>query len=302
MDTPLKVILEKQLSSIHCDIEPQKFEYILTKEEEEAVVRNKIEQLKKGAAWRMWNKGLPTSSIEGKILETDWDSLFDKDFILQEANKRKHFLLQDNEFIKKENERQNKEFEELKIQCDANYMFNLLSKTSFYKYGKKILVTGDTSKLIKVVCFFLGNDKRFEDEFGYSFKKGLWIRGVSGLGKTYLLTCLKDNLIKPINIYSMIDITKEISNEGNFNVDYSKIVYLDDVGSEDLNVKHYGTDVNFFKNFIESYYLNSNRFDRLIVSTNNNFSEIENRYGFRVKSRIKDMFNVVDVTGKDLRG
>jgi hypothetical protein len=29
---------------------------------------------------------------------------------------------------------------------------------------------------------------------------------------------------------------------------------------------------------------------------------MEEKYGFRVRSRIKDMFNIVDVNGEDMRG
>ena len=50
------------------------------------------------------------------------------------------------------------------------------------------------------------------------------------------------------------------------------------------------------------YYLKNKPFNKLIISTNNNFDEIESKYGFRVRSRIKDMFNIIDVRGKDMRG
>ena len=43
-------------------------------------------------------------------------------------------------------------------------------------------------------------------------------------------------------------------------------------------------------------------FNKLIISTNNSFDELESKYGFRVRSRLKDMFNIIDVDGKDLRG
>jgi len=79
-------------------------------------------------------------------------------------------------------------------------------------------------------------------------------------------------------------------------------LYLDDVGTEEPIVNHYGTKINWFKNFIEMYYLKNKPFNKLIISTNNSFDEIESKYGFRVRSRIKDMFNIIDVQGKDMRG
>lgn len=291
--------MEKKSFSISSDDE---FEYILTKQEEEIVLRNHIEQLKKNYVWRMWDKGKKLGDIEKYLAETNWNSFFVREEVLRKANERKHFELQNRKMIQEQKEVDRKEFEELKLQCDAKFMFNLMAKTSLYTYGKKLIVDNDTSRLIKTICFFLGNDKRFVSELGFDFKKGLWLRGICGTGKTYLLTCVKDNPLKPINIYSMVDVTREMISEGSFEIDYRKLIYLDDVGTEDVNAKHFGSDVNFFADFIQSYYLNSKRFDRLIISTNNSFSEIEKLYGVRVKSRIKDMFNIVDVTGKDLRG
>jgi DNA replication protein DnaC len=97
----------------------------------------------------------------------------------------------------------------------------------------------------------------------------------------------------------MIDISDEVREYGGFQAK-GKVVYLDDVGSEET-VNHYGSKINWFKEFLESYYLNSTDFSRLILSTNCNFDQIQEKYGFRVRSRMKEMFNIIDVKGKDLR-
>jgi DNA replication protein DnaC len=97
----------------------------------------------------------------------------------------------------------------------------------------------------------------------------------------------------------MIDISDEVREYGGFQAK-GKVVYLDDVGSEET-VNHYGSKINWFKEFLESYYLNSTDFSRLIISTNCNFDQIQEKYEFRVRSRMKEMFNIIDVKGKDLR-
>jgi hypothetical protein len=300
METTLKQQLGKKYTLTNR--EEKELEYILTPEEEESVIRNKIEQEKKHLIWKMWDKGAKEGDIAIKLSEVNLEGNLNRDVTLREANKRKHFEIQSKEIAKNERQKEIDRWNELKLQCDANYMFNLMAKTSLHKLGKKLIVNSETTPLIKIICFFLSNDERFEKELGYGFNKGLWIRGTVGLGKTYLFSCVKDNLLKPINIYSMIDISQDVKEDGDFTIDYSKLVYLDDVGSESHVVKHYGTDINFFKNFIETYYLNTTKFNRLIISTNNSFSEIENKYGFRVRSRVKDMFNIIDILGKDLRG
>ena len=180
-----------------------------------------------------------------------------------------------------------------------------MAHSSQQVFGKTLIVNESNKALITAICFFLSNDARFETELGLSFKKGLLIRGISGLGKTFLITCVKDNLLNPVAIFSMLDIAEKIKDEGSFNIRFKKdrIIYLDDVGTEESTINHFGTKINFFKNFLETFYMHHPQdFNRLIISTNSNFNEIEEKYGFRVRSRVKDMFNIIDIKGEDLRG
>jgi hypothetical protein len=159
-----------------------------------------------------------------------------------------------------------------------------------------------TERLIKSMCYFLSEDKRFETELGNDFNKGILIRGVSGLGKTFIPKCLSENEFKPISIYSTIEISNICREEGEFKPCFKSILYLDDVGTEQTPVLHYGTKINWIKDFIEMYYLKSTSFNKLIISTNFSFNELEEKYGFRFRSRVKEMFNIVDVSGTDMRG
>jgi len=79
------------------------------------------------------------------------------------------------------------------------------------------------------------------------------------------------------------------------------MIYLDDVGSESTPVKHYGTDIHWFKDFIEVWYAKKHPFNKLIISTNLSKKQIEEKYGYRVRSRMEEMFNIIDVNGEDLR-
>ena len=137
---------------------------------------------------------------------------------------------------------------------------------------------------------------------GFSLKKGLLIRGICGIGKTHTIRCVAANELHPIFMASMLEICDEVRIRGDYELPFFNKLYLDDVGSEEPNVKHFGTNINWFKDFLELYYSKNRPFRNLMISTNNSFSEIEAKYGFRVRSRVKDMFNVVDVTGIDLRG
>ncbi len=175
--------------------------------------------------------------------------------------------------------------------------------------GKKLLETPDKLPLIKALCFRLANDPRYETELGYSFRKGLIVRGAPGIGKTYLPKLLSDNPVCNIQVITMPKIIASVMACGTFtgmNFGDHKIVYFDDIGTEHENgqgmVKYMGTPINWFKTYIEEYYANyPNHFNRLMFSTNDNFDQMEAKYGFRVRSRLSEMFNVIDVAGQDLR-
>lgn len=279
-------------------------EYVLTKEEEDNAIAYEIQQAKNLFQYKHLNNGEKLDDIKLKIALTDWKAEINSDEILKRYNANK---LRDI-WIKESADREKKEKEiadkSLKEKHTAKYFYNLMAWTSKNIYGRDLLFIEQTKPLITALCFFLSKDERFETELGYSLKKGLLIRGISGLGKTFLAKCISKNDYQPIAIISMLAIEKIIKKEGEYDLTFKPkgIIYLDDVGTEEATVNHYGTKVNFFKNYAELFYLENQTYNKLIVSTNNSFDEIEARYGFRVRSRIKDMFNIIDIDGQDLRG
>lgn len=286
------------------DYEPEEEPYILTEEEEERLLWNALDAAKKHIAWKMRGVLKTEEEILLKLSQINWDEKIDREEILKRGNMLKHHELWQKDQRKKEKEEKISKQKELEEQWTAKRMYQLMSWTSQQVYGKKLLVNNDNKRLITVLCYFLSRDKKFETEFGYDLKKGLLIRGATGLGKTYLTQCLENNELNPILILSMLDITNQVKEDGDYQIiaGNKKVIYLDDVGTEEPIVNHYGTKRMFFKNFIETVYLNNRVFNWLILSTNLNFKGMEEPYGFRVVSRMRDMFNVVDITGKDMRG
>ncbi len=284
-------------------------EYILTKEEEDRLVRNEIDAQKKLIAWKMRQALSTADEIDLRLSKMNWDDRIDRKSMFDRANSVKHYGIWEKQQREKEKEEIAKKQKELKEQWTAKRMYHHMAWVSENQYGKKLVVKDekrghDFTKFITALCFFVARDERFETELGYSLNKGLLIRGISGLGKTHLVKCLESNSLNPILILSMLDISDEVRDNGEYliKVGNNKIIYLDDVGTEEATVNHYGTKINFFKNFIEGVYLRTQTFNHLMFSTNNSASELQDKYGFRVRSRMKDMFNVIDVTGKDMRG
>lgn len=287
-------------------------EYILTKEEEEKAIAHEIKLAQEHYAWRVKGILMTKDEIDLKISQINWLERLDQDLILKRANSAKHYERWIIEQRVKEKLNEEKRIKELQEAWTAENLYKLMAWTSQNEYGKRLLVkdpkTGnDFSKLITALCFFVSRDKRFETldpKHPYSLDKALIIRGISGLGKTHLVKCIAKNGLNPILILSMLDISEQIRLHGEVNIslDGYSIIYLDDVGTEEASAKHYGNVINFFKNFIEGTYLRRKSFNHIIMSTNNSFSELEQKYGFRVRSRLKDMANVIDVSGKDMRG
>lgn len=298
---PLSTLLAEQLSWTNHNPEPEP--YILTPEDEEKIIRHAIERAREYFKWRMREKGISENALEAKLAAKNFEEDIDRAELLKRANSIKNH--EQWQFTQRaiEREQERKRLSELKARCNAKYFYNLMAWTSENRFGKKLIVNEDNTKMIKAVCFFLSSDERFETELGLSLKKGLVLRGISGLGKTHLIRCVEDNELNPVAVFSMLDIAEEIRTEGEFDIDLKgrKLLYLDDVGTEESTINHYGTKINWFKNFIETYYLKNRPFNQILLSTNNSFAEIEEKYGYRVRSRFKEMFNVLDVTGKDLR-
>lgn len=300
MDSIMLHQLAKRLSLTNVDEEPE--EYILTKEEEERVIWNAKDSAMRYAAWKMTNLGVPEGDIELKISLVNWDEEIDRESILRQANSVKHHGIWQKAQRQKEKELSLHKSEELKKIWTAKFMYRLMAWTSKNVYEKDLIVNEDNRKLITAVCFFVSRDERFETELKYSFEKGLLIRGISGLGKTHVVKCVEKNELNPILSLSMIDITEEIQEFGGYQITMgdNKILYLDDVGTEEPVIIHFGTKIKFFKNLIEKLY-HRRAYSNSIISTNLNFKDIGDRYGFRVESRMREMYNVIDVTGKDMR-
>lgn len=290
--------MAERLNLTNCDLEQP---WLLTKEDEEKIIEAEIKSLKDRYVKKMLLLAINNDEIIKKVSEIDWESKLDKKNILEYANKcYNHSIWEKKQREKEKIENENNK-QKLLEKCNARYMYSLMKWTSKNDFGKDLILNQYNKKFITTICYFLSKDNRFETELEYSFSKGLLIRGICGIGKTYLLKCVSDNELNPIDIFSMIHITDEIRKNGEFKIKARKIIYLDDVGAEEPTVNHYGSKISFFEDFILRYYVHNKSFYNLIVSTNNNPNELEAKYGFRVRSRMREMFNVIDVQGDDMR-
>jgi DNA replication protein DnaC len=270
-----------------------------------AAIEHAVKTETEHAVWRLSRKKkLGYFEIMKRLATLDISAAIDVVKILETANHNKHFLLWQQEQERNRQQQTINRQQELQEFWTANRMLQFMRWTSTMLYQKKLIENQHTLPLIKTVCYFLSRDPRFETELGYTFRRGLLIRGISGLGKTHVPKCAADNELNPVRMLSMVEITDQIKQEGNYQLkmEGKKLIYLDDVGTEETPVNYFGTRITWFKDFLELYYSKDRPFANLMISTNISFDQIEQKYGFRVRSRMKDMFNVLDVRGTDMRG
>ena len=175
-------------------------------------------------------------------------------------------------------------------------------------YSQKFKIAEEDHDVIfKLLVYFLRdeeNAKRLEIDF----QKGILLTGPIGCGKTSLM-----NLMRYISaafthhiMISCREVSFQFIQEG-FSVihKYShesfrfrtekepKIYCFDDLGVES-NLKYYGNECNVMAEILLSRYdlfISHNMLTH--ITTNLNSTEIEGLYGNRVRSRMREMFNLI---------
>lgn len=277
--------------------------YVLTPEEEAKAVAWAIDEAKKFMAWKMRRVLKTQDEILHKLSLVNWEEKINRQEVLARANAAKMQAQWQQGQRKADREQEINRLNELQQYWTYGRVYKLMKHNSLHVFGKELDETPGNLPAIKSLCFFIARDDRFADELGFDRQKGLLIRGPSGTGKTHLVRCAEDNGLNPILTLSILDITEKVTEDGKYQINNQgkKIIYLDDVGTEESSVKHFGTTILWFKNYIETVYHRTKCYNHLIITTNLNFQGLGNQYGFRVASRMREMFNVVDLTGKDYR-
>jgi energy-coupling factor transporter ATP-binding protein EcfA2 len=216
-------------------------------------------------------------------------------------------------------------YEEIATFKDEQFHFNFsgclkwLEKTGRQLFGAHFRIYPEDHGLILALLVYAIADKESAEKKGLNLKKGILLTGPIGCGKTSLMTLV--NYFLPQSLQYHIKSTRETAFEFEkegykvihrysnkaaappANTPSSVIYCFDDLGIEQPQ-KYFGNQCNVMAEILLS------RHDLFVssgipthVTTNLSASELEEKYGNRIRSRMREMFNLVafDKNSKDKR-
>jgi energy-coupling factor transporter ATP-binding protein EcfA2 len=172
-------------------------------------------------------------------------------------------------------------------------------------YGNHFKIIEDDYPIIyKLIAYFL-KDEQACFQFGINLGKGILLSGPIGCGKTSIMNLMK--FLTPTEYRFIVKPCRDISFEfiqdgyevihkyskGQLYKSEPKIYCFDDLGLEN-NLKYYGNECNVMAEILLSRYdLFISKRIQTHITTNLSASEIETQYGNRVRSRMRELFNLI---------
>lgn len=182
-----------------------------------------------------------------------------------------------------------------------NLDLNLFStEPSVERYGSPTSPRENIQKIIQV-------SKEFIKDFSEKDQKNLLFTGSAGIGKTYISSCIANEIIK--NGYTVLYQTAPLLLDSIFDYKYnnkaSKALYdnlfnvnlliIDDLGTENLTAAKFSEIFTL----LNARLLTPNT--KTIISTNFSLEELSKMYDTRIVSRLIGNFNICRFFGEDIR-
>ena len=197
------------------------------------------------------------------------------------------------------------QFQQNKIYYDFDKILVYLAAKGKMMFGKKFRIIKEDREILYKLCNYFIKDELNCKKLGLDLGKGILLSGPVGCGKTCLMRLLRHLTPheRPYEVIPARNIAFAFNNIG-FKIveDFgdSKFYCFDDLGVEPTG-KFFGKDCNVMGEVLLS------RFELLIkynirthATTNLNADELEERYGGRVRSRMRQLFNLIAFDEKSI--
>lgn len=184
------------------------------------------------------------------------------------------------------------------ILYDFDKMLIYLDAKGKLLFGQQFKIYKEDRDILYRLCLYFIQDRIACKELGIDIDKGILLSGPVGCGKTSLIRLLK-HLVphrKPYEVVPTRNIVFGFNHIGYKTIeDYGNTQFFcfDDLGIEPMG-RHYGKDCNVMGEILLSRHdLFLGKKIKTHATTNLNAAELEELYGIRVRSRMRQLFNLV---------
>ncbi len=224
-------------------------------------------------------------------------------------------LFERNEFLRKE------KYNNWTFDIIRGFMFNRAKML----FDKDFIIDESNEPVFDLLCWYFMGSETFCKEANKlevqnpSLDKGICLAGNFGTGKTWLFRIFQKNKRQTYYVRSAKDVAQEYLNSSDKKIPEEYLVpfknpindaavfcqavsglCIDDLGAE--NVKNnFGNVVNVIGDLIEHRYAKGFTGIFLHASTNLSSEELKKFYGERVTSRMREIFNFIELPGNDRR-
>lgn len=201
------------------------------------------------------------------------------------------------------------EFDGKQVEYDFSKVLAYMDAKGKLLFGKKFRLYPEDHEVLLKLCNYMVRDRTSCQKMGIDPDKGILLSGPVGCGKTTLMKLIRHITphYRPYEVIPARNIVFGFNHVGHRIIeDYGNGRYycFDDIGVEQMG-RHFGKDCNVIGEILLSrheLFLESGL--RTHATTNLNAEELEERYGKRVRSRMRELFNLVafDQNAQDKRG
>jgi energy-coupling factor transporter ATP-binding protein EcfA2 len=181
---------------------------------------------------------------------------------------------------------------------DFNEILRYLNAKGKLLFGTDFKTVIDDRDVLFKLCNYFIKDEANCKKLDIDIHKGILLTGPVGCGKTSLMKLLR-HIVPHQKVYKIIpsrNIVFGFNHVGYKTIeDYGSTNYFcfDDLGVEPIG-RHYGKDCNVMGEILLSRYeLFLDHKVKTHATSNLNAQELEERYGNRVRSRMRQLFNLI---------
>ena len=192
------------------------------------------------------------------------------------------------------------DFDGTNVLYDFNKILMYLNAKGKLLFGVHFRIYDEDIEIIRKLCYYFIRDQDNCKKNEIDLEKGILLSGPVGCGKTTLMTLLRHIVPtqRPYEIIPCRNIVFSFNHLGFKTIeDYgnTKSFCFDDMGIEPAG-RFYGKDLNVMGELLLSryeLYLQSKKRIKTHATTNLGAESFEKLYGHRVRSRMRELFNLI---------